>query len=495
MGDYLLRKHTFVGTFDDHGQAIRAHMIHDVIFDAIGLREEEIYMIQPEIGLKKFYVKLSSEQKLREVLARGHVNFKMPNGVSTKVTLADAGNGVTKLRVFRLPPEVDDQVVISALSRYGLVVSCVQETWSRQYRFHGKLNGVREVKMEIKGGGYVPSHVKIGGVECLVFYDGQPPSCWKCQALGHLFADCPRRKKNQDGNRRWETANNNNADNNNKRPAAGTQPGAGGSSATPPVNMTSGAPSSTGPPPSSSGPLVTEEEGKKSTVEADQQQSPVIEVEADDAAVESVTEEGEEEFKVYRRRGRRRRKGSKASQNSQSGSDSELVDPELSDEEDQQPICVNSEKSDDVREEQERVVTECVEYLGKHLSRDDENWDTCVAAVRDFVIEEGYTLEKYKRMWEGPDTPDEPELTEQQAYELQCILEHGEHFGREATEEEIKHTKDAVREGYTLKHYIESLSQRLVNSGGQVVPPEVKKRQRADGSPEEQTSKLSKQSK
>ena len=210
QAEWTIRKNTFVGSFSSQTANIRALMVHDIIFDVLGLSTEQVAAVQLEIGVKKFFVKVKTEATLRAVLARGQVDYVLPDGTTTRVLLADAGRGVTQLRVFRLPPEVNNQAVMSALSRYGTVLSCFEERWSAAYKLAGTLNGVRAVKMDLGRDSHVPSHIKIKGVEVLVFYDGQPDTCWKCNLVGHLFKDCPRRTINQLGGRRWETINNEN---------------------------------------------------------------------------------------------------------------------------------------------------------------------------------------------------------------------------------------------------------------------------------------------
>jgi len=40
----------------------------------------------------------------------------------------------------------------------------------------------------------MPSHLTIAGNNALISYDGQPPTCYRCNEPGHQ-AECPRRKR------------------------------------------------------------------------------------------------------------------------------------------------------------------------------------------------------------------------------------------------------------------------------------------------------------
>jgi len=41
----------------------------------------------------------------------------------------------------------------------------------------------------------MPSHLTIAGNDALISYDGQPPTCYRCNEPGHQQTDCPRCKR------------------------------------------------------------------------------------------------------------------------------------------------------------------------------------------------------------------------------------------------------------------------------------------------------------
>ena len=219
-----LRKNTFCGIFEENAQAARALDVHRIVFVKLGLKHEDVRCVQLELGIKKFFIKLESEEKLREVLARRSVDYVLPDGTSTKVKLEDAGQGLVNVRVFRLPPEVDNNIVRSALSRYGNVLEVYEEKWAN-YEGAGLPNGVRGVKMEIQSGVNIPSWLKIKGVEVKTDYFGQVETCRKCHNRGHNLYECPQRAINKPGGRRWEeTHANNKSQPNVQQPPKPTQP-------------------------------------------------------------------------------------------------------------------------------------------------------------------------------------------------------------------------------------------------------------------------------
>ena len=210
-----LRKNTFCGVFEEEAQAARALDVHRIVFRELGVKHEEVRCVQLELGIRKFYVKLDSEARLKQVLARRSVDYTLSDGTKTTVRLQDAGLGVVTVRVFRLPPEVDSSHVKNAFSRYGNVIEVYEEKWAK-YEGCGLPNGVRGVKIELDQGVNIPSWFKIRGVEVKTDYFGQVETCRKCQERGHNLYDCPQRAINKPGGRRWEvnqTAANNNSNN------------------------------------------------------------------------------------------------------------------------------------------------------------------------------------------------------------------------------------------------------------------------------------------
>ena len=108
----------------------------------LGLTAADIRCVHLEVGLRQFYVnKLYSEEKLRQVLSRRHVDYALPCGTATRVKLQDAGQGTAAARVFRLPPEVKNAAVTSALAQ-GRSSAARRKSGVRT----GTLNGVRSVK-------------------------------------------------------------------------------------------------------------------------------------------------------------------------------------------------------------------------------------------------------------------------------------------------------------------------------------------------------------
>jgi len=63
------------------------------------------------------------------------------------------------------------------MSKYEEVKSIRDEMWTSAYRYKVN-NGIRIVEMKLKL--HLPSHMAIAGNDALISYDGQPPTCYRC---------------------------------------------------------------------------------------------------------------------------------------------------------------------------------------------------------------------------------------------------------------------------------------------------------------------------
>jgi hypothetical protein len=100
--------------------------------------------------------------------------------------------GMRTIRIADLPLEVQDNVIRNALGTYGDITEIKEELWTPRYRY--KLsNGKRLVNMDLKR--YIPSHVQVADHSVPISYDGQPATCYRCNATGHRYVHCPSRQR------------------------------------------------------------------------------------------------------------------------------------------------------------------------------------------------------------------------------------------------------------------------------------------------------------
>jgi hypothetical protein len=91
-----------------------------------------------------------------------------------------------------MAPEVNNEHLRNALIPYGQVIEIVNEKWTKKYRYPVD-NGIRVVTIQLKH--HAPSHLTVAGQRTLISYEGQPTTCYGCDATGHMIQHCPTRHR------------------------------------------------------------------------------------------------------------------------------------------------------------------------------------------------------------------------------------------------------------------------------------------------------------
>lgn len=108
----------------------------------------------------------------------------------TEVTVSDADNSFKYVRVFNLPPEIDDKEIYQALSQYGTVRQQVRERYHQDTGFP-VFSTVRGLYMEISK--EIPPQIRIRHFQARIYYDGLVNKCFICRSPDHVKQNCPRR--------------------------------------------------------------------------------------------------------------------------------------------------------------------------------------------------------------------------------------------------------------------------------------------------------------
>ena len=187
-----LRKQTVTFKFGE-GKAVSNLELWELLKEEWDVKLEELMMVQLETSGKKVHVKFVKQERAEQVAAKERVTLKRRDGSECEVTLQGPGQGVKVLRVRNLPIEVSTEAVMLCLGQYGQVFEVREERYPRGSCYQGLLTGTRLVRMAMKRA--VPSYVRISGVEAMVFYHGQKPTCQICGETDHLRANCPNRRR------------------------------------------------------------------------------------------------------------------------------------------------------------------------------------------------------------------------------------------------------------------------------------------------------------
>lgn len=138
------------------------------------------------------FVRFKTEPMMRGALTKlgPKVKFDYDNGTSLEVQVQAAAGTFKYVRIFGLPPEVDDRHIVTTMSKYGAIQQLVRERYSVETGFP-IWNGVRGLHIELVS--EIPAQLTIQHCKARIYYDGLQNKCFGCGALDHLKATCPKR--------------------------------------------------------------------------------------------------------------------------------------------------------------------------------------------------------------------------------------------------------------------------------------------------------------
>jgi hypothetical protein len=113
-----------------------------------------------------------------------------------------AGLGTRGIRIASLLPEVPEGPSTIAFAQYGDIKAIQEESWSKAYRY-AVSNGIKIVTVALKK--HVPSHATIASHRALIAYEGQPMTCYGCNATDRVYQICPKRLETTKGRKNKQT--------------------------------------------------------------------------------------------------------------------------------------------------------------------------------------------------------------------------------------------------------------------------------------------------
>lgn len=139
-------------------------------------------------------IKFKTDNDLMEILCKlpGSMEFTYNDGQSCKVQLSAAKEVVRYVRLFNLPPEIEDQEIWAVMSKYGKIQRMIRERYASDTGFP-IWTSVRGVYMELNEGHEIPAFVHVRNLRARIYYEGLLNKCFQCGSTDHLKANCPQR--------------------------------------------------------------------------------------------------------------------------------------------------------------------------------------------------------------------------------------------------------------------------------------------------------------
>lgn len=161
----------------------------------MGLNSEKLLSMYKDKSETSIIIKFKRAEDMRNTLRDlpGTMVFEYNKYESTEVKLSSANAIVRYVRLFNLPPEIEDREISTVMVRFGKIVRMVREKYGEETGFP-IWTSVRGVYLELKEGIEIPATIYIRNLRARVVYEGLVNKCYLCGSQDHLKADCPQKR-------------------------------------------------------------------------------------------------------------------------------------------------------------------------------------------------------------------------------------------------------------------------------------------------------------
>lgn len=163
------------------------------------LNSDKLLSMYKDKNETSIIIKFKKEEDMRNTLSDlpGKMLFEYNKYDSTEVRLSSANAIVRYIRLFNLPPEIDDKEISVVMQRFGKIVRMVREKYGEETGFP-IWTSVRGVYLELREGVEIPATIYIRNMRARVSYEGIINKCYMCGSKEHLKAECPEKKSVND---------------------------------------------------------------------------------------------------------------------------------------------------------------------------------------------------------------------------------------------------------------------------------------------------------
>lgn len=161
------------------------------ISNTVAIPSSKVHSIYKDENDQHFYVKFVDEATFNQFTEEVEEQYRFDYGDGSRTTahLEIASSLFRYVRIFNLPPEIEDSQIAWVLGQYGKITQHVREKYPADYGY-SVYSGVRGVHMEIAK--ELPANVFIGHFKARLYYEGLKNKCFHCRSEGHIKANCPK---------------------------------------------------------------------------------------------------------------------------------------------------------------------------------------------------------------------------------------------------------------------------------------------------------------
>lgn len=195
MADMELRTNSVRLRFDRGDPEPTDADIFSFMKDKMALKGDSLLSMYKEKNEMSVIIKFKKEEDAQRTILRlpSTMEFRYNKYQCANIKLSMANAIMRYIRLFNLPPEVDDMEIQKVISKYGKVIRLVREKYAEETGFP-IWTSVRGVYVELKDDVEIPGTMIIRNLRARVFYEGLVNKCYQCGSADHMKAECPQRK-------------------------------------------------------------------------------------------------------------------------------------------------------------------------------------------------------------------------------------------------------------------------------------------------------------
>lgn len=114
--------------------------------------------------------------------------FRYSDGRTVQVKMSVAAGSYKYVRIFNLPPEIEDDEIGRVLVKYGKIKKLIREKFPPECELD-LYTGIRGAYMDVQKP--IPAALFIGSAKTRIFYEGLKNRCFHCKADDHMKYNCP----------------------------------------------------------------------------------------------------------------------------------------------------------------------------------------------------------------------------------------------------------------------------------------------------------------
>lgn len=139
---------------------------------------------------KRLFIRFKTVEAFNDAIMENseELIFRYSDGKTVHIKMSVAEGACKYVRIFNLPPEVEDTEISRVLMKYGKIKKLIREKFPPECELD-LYTGIRGAYMEVQKP--IPAALFIRNCKARIYYEGLKNRCFHCKADDHLKLNCP----------------------------------------------------------------------------------------------------------------------------------------------------------------------------------------------------------------------------------------------------------------------------------------------------------------